>query len=222
MDEQALQLIRRVGKLYSGDPALRCRVTVDTRFVGANDANRHRVQADYAIAQDHRLALRMQDVDRPERVLEVRSDGERLITHVPGLSQYTESPAPTTREELNDAVMQFGHANTGALMQNLLRDDPESMLLETATHCEYVGQETLPGGVAHHVRCHQPDLNWDLWVADGDRPLALRFRTTRVTALMTEVTDESVDDWQIGGEPDAASFSISLPEGTKKVDEFSS
>jgi uncharacterized protein (TIGR03067 family) len=222
LDSEGVALIKRVGQLYENQTTLICRGIVSTRHPGSSQTRVHRVALDFTLGPKQQLALQVRDIEQPARTLIVRSDGQRQVTIAPGLQQHMEGAAASNREELVESLTELGHVNTGALLQNLLATNPAETLLDTVTHCEYLGLEQLESGPAHRVRCTQPDLTWELWAAEQGDPVVLKFRSVRVTALSTDLTEEIYDAWQLGGTLPDETFAIEIPAGSRQVDEFAS
>jgi hypothetical protein len=81
----------------------------------------------------------------------------------------------------------------------------------------------LGSGVIHGVECNHlafrtADVDWQIWIATGDKPYPCRYviTTTQVTGLPQYTLD--VRDWKTGSEVAADDFAFKAPADAKKID----
>ncbi len=61
---------------------------------------------------------------------------------------------------------------------DLLYDNPADELLEAAESGIYLGTVEVNGEMCHHLAFRTPDVDWQIWIETGDRPLPRRYSVT--------------------------------------------
>ncbi len=148
------------------------------------------------------------------------SDGKDLYTYLPALSQYMVEPAPGAMQ----AILDQAGANPPALfILALTAENPREILLDGVTDGKYVGTETLDGVESHHMAFTHPELNWDLWVQTGEKPVIVRIKPDLGKALAQEVPEMkaemiiSYSNWVVGEDVPDDTFKFTPPEGAQLV-----
>jgi len=62
------------------------------------------------------------------------------------------------------------------------------------------------------------ELDWQIWIAQGDRPYPCRYVIT--SSMVDQAPQFSVDiqDWKASGDASSMDFAFKAPEGAKKID----
>ena len=86
-----------------------------------------------------------------------------------------------------------------------------------------VDLKDLGSGVIHGVECDHlagrtNEVDWQIWIAQGDRPYPCRYVVT--TKLLTGAPQYSVDitNWKAGAEVASVDFSLKNAADAKKMD----
>lgn len=172
------------------------------------------------------------------------SDGTTPYTYVPLLNRYTESgpPSPDPGDAIAGAVngASLGPASGidgVGLLRVLLANDPRNRLLDGVTEARYIAVERLDDTECHHLRFVQNQVDWDMWVQVGARPVARRVSidiSKSVAHTMAGMPDEgavaerlattqvtlSLDcgDWRLNPDLPATRFTFTPPQGVTKTD----
>lgn len=79
-----------------------------------------------------------------------------------------------------------------------------------------IGSETLDGQRCEHYAFRQAEIDWQLWLRQGDQPLPCRLVISRRDTA--ERPRHSVDfQWQLAAPMTAKSFSFDPPAGARAV-----
>ena len=102
-------------------------------------------------------------------------DGKNFTVYSPKLGFYAQVPAPATNKEVLDTIYnKFGIALP---LEDLFRwSDPSSgARLQALTSAYDVGTATIDGVETDHYAFREGDVDWEVWIQQGDQPLPLKF-----------------------------------------------
>src|SRR4029079_3254953 len=126
--------------------------------------------------------------------------------------------------------LNFG--NAAVVTAALLNDDPAKQLLEKVQAVKYGGLVELDGAKCHLIEASGEELDWQLWIDAGDKPLVRQFvpDLAKAFALMAKrakgkSTFENMKIsntvafkyWEINPKLPADAFVFNAPEGVEKV-----
>jgi hypothetical protein len=165
-------------------------------------------------------------LSRPDRlrVEGERSDGAKTLTVFTGKEivlvdlaskVYATAPQPGTLDEtivyfVRDLGMRLPLA--AMLLSRLpteFRDRVRSV--------DYVEKTSIYGVASHHLAARTDTVDFQVWVADGDKPLPQRVVLTYKTAAGQPQFWAEFSNWNLAPEIDAATFSAQVPDGLQKV-----
>lgn len=167
---------------------------------------------------------------------QVTSDGSELSVYIKGFQKYGVEKAPETWGEIlkNPLVMgSMNFGNAAVVTAALLDDDPAKKLLDKVQAVKYGGLVDLDGAKCHLIEASGEELDWQLWIDAGDRPLVRQFvpDLTKAFAQMAKRAKSkspfenmkisntvSFKDWQTNPKLPADAFAFNAPEGVEKVD----
>ncbi len=188
-------------------------LTVAGRQPKTNDDVMH-----IAVRRPNRLALRLGDGAGG-----IFCDGKRLVVCAPELNQYVIDKAPHAVAQI------FGDWEARPILagpiflDELLQEDADERLLGRVSGCEYIGAERLGDVPCHRVRFYEKNMDWDMWVRTGDRPIVMKIVPdfAREIALRKQSgqPETSVEmrllfeDWNLEGEVPDETFAFAPPEG---------
>ena len=98
-------------------------------------------------------------------------DGKTFTVYSPKLGFYASVPAPATNREVLDTIYKkFGIALP---LEDLFRwSDPSNAARVQAFQSAYdVGSATIDGVETEHYAFREPDVDWEVWIQQGDQPL---------------------------------------------------
>jgi hypothetical protein len=142
-------------------------------------------------------------------------DGKELTLYVTPQKFYATRPAPPTLDALLDhALERFDLAPPGL---DLLYSDGGLALLDDVQSGIYVGATTIAGRHCHHVAFRAPDVDWQLWIEDGARPLPCRYLITTLDVERTPEMGVTFGEWDTSPDLSDALFTFAPPEGARPI-----
>ena len=102
-------------------------------------------------------------------------DGKTFTVYSPKLGFYAQATAPATNKEVLDAIYQkYGMS---LHLEDLFRwgsDGANAARIQALRSAYKVGAETLDGVPTDHFAFREDDVDWEVWIKDGDQPLPLK------------------------------------------------
>lgn len=168
VDQHAVEALQAMSQFLVSQPRLQL-ATQGTMDVVTNDGQR--IQTDGST--NYKLK-------KPGFLISYRSDGKnrdfyydgkQFTVYSPNLNYYATVPAPPTNREVLDTIYKkFG---IRLPLEDLFRWD-------NSDHAERIsnfrgaydlGTVTLDGVKTTHYAFREPDVDWEVWIDDGDKPL---------------------------------------------------
>ncbi len=143
-------------------------------------------------------------------------DGKTLTVYSKKGNFYASQPAPPTL----DAAMDFLRANLSIDLPgtDLLYADAYAGLMEDVFEADYIGLETLAGAHAHHLAFRGREVDFQVWVEDGDRPLPRKYLITTKWMTGAPTFGISMTNWNVSPRIDPAAFVFTPPSGARKIE----
>lgn len=100
-------------------------------------------------------------------------DGKQFTVYSPALEMYATAPAPATnREALNVMYNKYG---IKLPLEDLFRwNDPANTRIEQFKAAADLGHSMQAGVQTTHYAFREPEIDWEVWIKDGDQPLPLK------------------------------------------------
>jgi hypothetical protein len=112
------------------------------------------------------------DMATPEMTRHYVYDGKTVTIFDPGTGYFAKIPAPgTIRETLDMAAEKYGVELPLADLFTWSEGDGRAKSLTSA---HFIGKTDVNGVAANHYAFRQPGIDWQIWIADGDKPAPLR------------------------------------------------
>jgi hypothetical protein len=146
--------------------------------------------------------------------VEVTFDGKVLSVLNRDAMAYAQADLPGTIDALVTSLRDdLGRPVPGA---DLLVTDPAAVLMDGAKDVKDLGAGVIGGTVCDHFAVRTDDVDWQIWIAQGETPYPCRYViTTRGVAGWPEYRLD-VSSWGKGSA--AAEFAFAPPEGAKLAD----
>ncbi len=165
-------------------------------------------------------------VSRPNRLLAERRgeqvdqvfyyDGASLILYNPSDKVYASEAAPGTIEE----TLAFARASLGLLVPaaDMVYRNAYPLMMQNVTSAIVVGKTVIRGVRCDHLAFSRPDVDFQVWVSDGDQPLPYMYVVTDKSTPSLVSVSTLMSEWNVS--PDIADerFSFVPPEGVSKID----
>jgi hypothetical protein len=146
--------------------------------------------------------------------VELGFDGKTLTLLRKDTKQYAQIEAPGTIDHLVDELRDKYHRPVPAA--DLLMSDPYNQLMPLVVDVKDLGSGVIRGVECDHLAFRTKEVDWQIWIAQGDRPYPCRYviTTTKITGQPQYTID--VRTWKTGTEASADSFSPAI-SGAKKL-----
>ncbi|MBK1720375.1 DUF2092 domain-containing protein [Thiocystis violacea] len=116
------------------------------------------------------------DVETDRKAREIYYDGQTFTLVAPETRYYASVPAPPTIREMLDKVQsKFDIELPLVDLFHWGGEDDASGAIRDAMH---IGTSRIAGQLADHYAFRQTDVDWQIWIAQGDAPLPLRYVIT--------------------------------------------
>jgi len=81
----------------------------------------------------------------------------------------------------------------------------------------YVGVETVAGRQAHHILCTQEDLDWQIWIDAGEKPLVLKLAIAFKNEPGHPGFEATFTNWDLKADIKDGTFTFTPPSGATQV-----
>jgi len=142
-------------------------------------------------------------------------DGKKFTIVAPKLDYYAQVQAPPTIRETLDAM--FDRFGVSLPLQDLFRwNDPSSSRSDLLVSAFKVGTATIDGVETDQYAFREPDVDWQVWIQQGDQPLPLK-------VVIIDRTDPSHPaytarlNWNLSPTLEAADFEFQPDKDAKQI-----
>ena len=165
------------------------------------------------VARPDRLRIEVEESSGDRQML--LFDGKELTMATPSRNVYAKTPKPGS---IDDAVNYF--------ISDLGMKLPFSVLLQTTAPkkidqltqtLDYVERTTIFGAPAHHLAGRTASVDYQIWIADGDRPLPQRLVLTYRKEKGQPQFRAQFSDWNLAAETPDSLFEFVPQAGMHKI-----
>lgn len=163
-------------------------------------------------------------VQRPDRLRAVRRgaagtaemvlDGRELILFGREANAFLRLPAPNIATAV-EAVHGLGFEAPGA---DLLAERPLDSATTDMVSGVHVGMTFIDGVEVHQLALRGAEVDWQVWVMAGDRPLPLRYVITSKTIAGEPQYTLQLRDWNVAPQVEPGRFAFAPPPGARQLD----
>ena len=172
------------------------------------------------IAYSGRVALA-----RPDRLFATRSggfadmetffDGKTLTILGKNKNVYLQVPASGSVDQLVDVLQTKYRRPLPAA--DLLAADDYSELMTDFTEAKDLGSGVIAGNECDHLAFRGKDVDWQIWIAQGNRPLPCRYVITSKRVAGSPAYTISFSDWQTDSAATNGAFAFQAPAGARQI-----
>jgi hypothetical protein len=146
--------------------------------------------------------------------IETTFDGKTLTILGKNKNLYLQLPVPGSVDQLVDVMHhQYNRPLPGA---DLLLTNAYSELMTDVTEAKDLGSGVIGGTECDHLAFRGKEVDWQIWIAQGNRPLPCRYVITSKQIAGYPAYTITMGDWQTGGAADGA-FVFKAPAGAKQI-----
>ncbi|WP_373498701.1 DUF2092 domain-containing protein [Desulfococcus sp.] len=142
-------------------------------------------------------------------------DGKTLALYNPSQKVYATKTAPETIEKTID----FARETVGILLPaaDLLYRNAFPLLMQDVTLAAVVGKTFVGGVKCDHVLFSRPGVDFQVWVAEGERPWPRKYVVTETAIPSMPSITTFLSDWNLAPAVDEARFSFVPPKDAQAI-----
>ena len=162
--------------------------------------------------------------NRPDKVRMTRTgladvemvyDGKKLSFYGKNLNVFTTQDFEGTLDDLIDTLrFDYGMDIPAA---DLLSSSPAEFMTADVIDAKSMGSGVIRGQYCSHLLFRTPQVDWEVWVSEGEQPYPCRFTiTSKMMAMAPSYTIE-FSDWKTGTDAVADDFTLKTDPDAKEV-----
>jgi len=101
---------------------------------------------------------------------------------------------------------------------DLLMANPYDELIPLVVESKDLGSGVIRGVECDHLAFRTDDVDWQIWIAQGDRPYPCRYVITSTKVKGSPQYTIDVRDWKTGAEVASDTFSVDVPKDAKNLE----
>jgi hypothetical protein len=142
-------------------------------------------------------------------------DGKTLTLLGKHASAYAQVEAPGTIDQLIDVLRDKYHRPVPGA--DLLLSNIYDELVPEVKSTKDLGAGVIGGVECDHLAFRTSDVDWQIWIAQGDRPYPCRYVITSPKIAAAPQYTIDIRSWKTGSDVAADTFSVQLPKDAKKI-----
>ncbi len=143
-------------------------------------------------------------------------DGKTLTLYNPKENLYAATAAPPTLDETLDFARE--KLDVIAPGAELLYGNAAERMLKETTSGFVVGPSVVAGVKCTHLAFRGPEVDWQIWIEDGDKPLPRKFILTSKKVTGEPQFTVLVRSWDLTPKLTNREFTFVPPKGAKKIE----
>lgn len=213
IDPAAIQALNNMGKYLQ--TLQQFEVFIDLtgeRVLADGEKLQHTATADLDIARPNKLRAQMRSA-RSQR--DLIYDGTTVTLYTPSQKSYSQAPFNENLGALTERLRaRFGVEIPSA---DLFLWGTDAAPLDNMQSAMNAGQDIIGGEVCDHYAFRQGQIDWQIWIASGGRPLP---RKLVITNRADEARPQSVTlyKWNLNPKLGSTAFAFKPPQGSKKAE----
>jgi hypothetical protein len=141
-------------------------------------------------------------------------DGTTFTVYQPKVAYYASFAAPPDLRGLVDVLeKRYG---IDLPLADLFRWGTNTAQIDAIQRATYLGKSEVRGKRSSHYAFHQADIDWEVWIQDGDQPVPLKLA---ITTLGEKSQPQHVDvlTWNLEPKPDPLAFTFNPPPNAQRI-----
>lgn len=146
----------------------------------------------------------------------LRADGKQSSLYNKEKNVYALGNAPSTLDQAIDQLREkFMIDAPGG---DFMISKPYEELIDGLQTGHYIGLEPIDGKMAHHLAITEKDVDWQIWIADGEQAVPLRYVITSKDMPGAPQFTIRMSNWEPNVQVSPDTFAFTPPPGAKKID----
>jgi hypothetical protein len=141
-------------------------------------------------------------------------DGKTLTLYGKGKNAYVQADAPGTIDSVIDQLRDKFHRQLPGA--DLLQSGVYDQLMTDVTDVKDLGSGVIDGKECDHLAFRAKDTDWQIWIAQGDKPYPCRYVITSTGVDQAPQFTMEVREWKAGGAE--GDFSFTPPAGATRLE----
>lgn len=143
-------------------------------------------------------------------------DGKSLTLYNPDTKYYASAPAPGNL----DTMIEFARTKLDVIAPgtDLIDTRAYQLLMQDVTAGTYLGLAVVGGQRCHHLAFRGAEVDWQLWVREGERPAPCKYVITSKKVAGAPQFSITILKWDSAPKVAAAKFRFVPPAGAKAVE----
>jgi len=143
-------------------------------------------------------------------------DGKTLTIYNPVDKYYATVPAPDTLDEM----LHFARESLGIVAPSgdLVYSNAYELLTHGVNWAIVVGKAVITGVKCDHVAFSRPDLDFQVWIAEGDKPLPHKYVITTKDVPEQPQSVVIMTNWNVSPDLTNAMFTFMPPPGVTEIE----
>lgn len=206
-------LLKQMGAYLRSLDRFTVRVEKTTELILPTEQRLHADQtAEIAIQKPDRLRANYLNLSGGRQLF---YDGQTFALYTPEANVYASATAaPTIDETLDLLAAQY---RISLPIADLLVANPDSRLAQNLTSETYVGLILVGGVPCHHLAFQTPEVDWEIWIEDGPKPLPRRLLLTDKSVEGSPQMMANLSDWNLAPQFSADFFTFTPPQNAQKI-----
>jgi hypothetical protein len=147
--------------------------------------------------------------------VEMVFDGKTLSLLGKNANLYAQVEVPGSIDHLVDELRdRFHRPLPGA---DLVMSDVYGQLMPLVEDAKDLGSGVIGGVECDHLAFRTEEVDWQIWIAQGDRPYPCRYVVTSKKVAGSPQYTIDIRDWKTGTEAASDDFSFKVPAGAQKL-----
>ncbi len=147
--------------------------------------------------------------------IEMVFDGETFSIAGKNLGLYAQMPVSGSVDELVNTLREdYGRALPAA---DLLSTMPYELMMSEVTDIKDLGAGVIGGKVCDHLAFRTPDVDWQIWIAQGQEPHPCRYVITTHSLPQGPQYRIDIRDWHSAKVPADSTYTFKAPEGASEI-----
>jgi hypothetical protein len=147
--------------------------------------------------------------------VEMFYNGKALTVYGKNLNGYAEVGAPGSIDDVIEKLREHGWALPGA---DLLLGNVYETLKAEVIESKHIGHAVINGIECEHLAFRNKDVDWQLWVERGDKPIPRKLVITSKAVGGAPQYTLVMKGWKTDVEVEPSEFDFTAPEGATKLD----
>ena len=213
VDPNADRVLRQMSDFLGSRPqfTVHSESTIEV-VLSSGEKIQYELSADAAVKRPDRLrATRKGDLHQ-----ELFYDGKSLTLYNKKENVYATVPAPSTIERALD--MARNELDMDAPGGDLLYRNLYASLMEDVISGTYLGTTVIDGVPCFHLAYRGNDTDWQIWVAQGDKPIPKKYVITSKRLAGAPEFTVLTSNWDLSPDLDEKQFVFVPPKGSQGVD----